>query len=455
MTATPPARRVRAPRASRASSTRLLVRRRLARTRLARSIVEPAVLVRRSAASDAAGSRTAARASGSIGGALDRRRRASGGESSDGGSRLGARDLRAPAFALLGDRARAPRAVRSCVWCVIDRRVTRTQDPNAIGAASQLSSRCAAARESSLALRRRRPVRWAMRVVKRSSYISTGTSSPSAPRQARRELARLARLLAVAAAQRQRQPDDHALDLALAHQLAQRARARACVRGPLDRLDRRHDRARRVADRAAAARAAVVEREHAHRPASAGRERRRSPPAPPRSRRRASRARARRPAPSCRGPPPPPPTTSAATLTTAPAFTPRATSAGATLATQVHAPVGGGAEHDRRRRRACPSGGRRASSSAFASGTSTTRGEHRRAVDLRRLSRQSVEVDRAGAAAPPAPPCLERLLELACAPLAASRPARRASSRTRAQLRGDLAEHAGRARAAARPPRAR
>ena len=46
----------------------------------------------------------------------------------------------------------------------------------ALRAASQLSSRCAAARESSLA---RPPVRSAKRVVKRSSYSSTGIGSSS------------------------------------------------------------------------------------------------------------------------------------------------------------------------------------------------------------------------------------------------------------------------------------
>src|SRR6202035_2068907 len=100
--------------------------------------------------------------------------------------------------------------------------------------------------------------------------------------------------------------------------------------GALDRLDRRDDRARRVAYGAAAARAAVVEREHAHQALRA----------------EAIAARAvsiaspsfsgSRP-PACGSgsrPPPPPPTTSAASLTIAPALTPRATSSGATLASR-------------------------------------------------------------------------------------------------------------------------
>ena len=110
-----------------------------------------------------------------------------------------------------------------------------------------------------------------MRVVKRSSCISTGTASPSRAAEPLGELARLARLLAVGAAQRQRQPDDHALDLALGTSCAQRARARARAPGapprsigvtivPVGSLTR-----------AAAAGAAVVEREHAHRLSSAPR----------------------------------------------------------------------------------------------------------------------------------------------------------------------------------------
>ena len=51
--------------------------------------------------------------------------------------------------------------------------------------------------------------------MKRSSYISTGTASDVAQRLDER--VRLARLLAVLAAKRQRQPDDDALGLLLAH----------------------------------------------------------------------------------------------------------------------------------------------------------------------------------------------------------------------------------------------
>ena len=202
-----------------------------------------------------------------------------------------------------------------------------------------------------------------MRVVKRSSCISTGTALAEPLGEPRGERARLARLLGVArrsataAGRRPRAPPR-----ARARARAAR-RARACCAGRGDGLDRRDDRAGGVAQRAAAARAAVVEREHAHArsalavraacalAAELARISRRAPPRSPRARRRSPRraCSGSRP-PACAivsRPPPPPPTTSAATLTTAPAFTPRSTSSGATLATQVHAAVGGRAEQDR------------------------------------------------------------------------------------------------------------
>ena len=76
-------------------------------------------------------------------------------------------------------------------------------------------------------LRRTRPERCARRVVKRSSYSSTGTPPPpSSSREALREVPRLARLLGVLAAQRQRQADEHELGLALGDELASRAKPR-------------------------------------------------------------------------------------------------------------------------------------------------------------------------------------------------------------------------------------
>ena len=55
--------------------------------------------------------------------------------------------------------------------------------------------------------------------MKRSSYVSTGTST--AARSASTNDVRLDRLRTVLAAQRQRQPDDDALDLVLEHERPQ------------------------------------------------------------------------------------------------------------------------------------------------------------------------------------------------------------------------------------------
>ena len=116
---------------------------------------------------------------------------------------------------------------------------------------------------------------------------------------------------------------------------------------------------RRVADRAAATRAAVVE---ARAPASI---RGRARSARPRSRRRAASSASSqllRIAPAGLrhrvAPPPPPPTTAAAALTIAPALTPRSTSEGATPTIRCTRPSSGGAEHDRGVAAACPSAGR-------------------------------------------------------------------------------------------------
>src|SRR5277367_1478216 len=186
-----------------------------------------------------------------------------------------------------------------------------------------------------------------------------------ASRELSGEGARLACLLGVAAVERQWQADDHALDLALARELAQ-LREAALGGGTRDRVDGCDDRAGGVAQRAAAARAAVVEREHPHQPASAA-----SIVARPVSMASARRSGSRPPAcASVSRPPPPPPTTSAARLTIAPAFTPRSTSSGATLATRCTRPSAAVpsriAEPGRR-----PLSRSSTSSSALASATST------------------------------------------------------------------------------------
>src|SRR5262249_29170750 len=77
------------------------------------------------------------------------------------------------------------------------------------------------------------------------------------------ERARLARLLGVGPAQPQREADDHPLDVAIAHELGQ-AREAAPGGGPLDRIDGRRPGPGRVAERATAPCAAVIEGKHAH-----------------------------------------------------------------------------------------------------------------------------------------------------------------------------------------------
>jgi hypothetical protein len=84
-----------------------------------------------------------------------------------------------------------------------------------------------------------------------------------APREPRSEVAGLGGLCAVAAAQAQRQPDDHDLRLALGDQRGERAEPGARA-GPQHRLERRDDRLARVADRDAGAGAAEVECENPH-----------------------------------------------------------------------------------------------------------------------------------------------------------------------------------------------
>ena len=66
-----------------------------------------------------------------------------------------------------------------------------------------------------------------MRVVKRSSCISTGIPLAEPRATVAGERARLARLLGVLAAQRERQPDHHPLHLALGAPAARAPRARA------------------------------------------------------------------------------------------------------------------------------------------------------------------------------------------------------------------------------------
>src|SRR5207248_1403225 len=74
---------------------------------------------------------------------------------------------------------------------------------------------------------------------------------------------RLARLLAVLAAQRQRQPDDDSLRLLGPDELEQPSEP-GFGRGPLDHADRSRERAGRVRDGHAGPRGTVVEREHLH-----------------------------------------------------------------------------------------------------------------------------------------------------------------------------------------------
>ena len=81
--------------------------------------------------------------------------------------------------------------------------------------------------------------------------------------QTLRKLSRLPRLRRVVARERQRQPDNNRFDVALADQRRELPDAGPAA-GAQHRLDRRHDGPGRIADRDAAARAAVVQREHAH-----------------------------------------------------------------------------------------------------------------------------------------------------------------------------------------------
>src|SRR3954471_4444586 len=149
------------------------------------------------------------------------------------------------------------------------------------------------------------------------------------------EGAGLARLLGIRPRQREREPHDDDLRLELAdhgHQAAE-----AAARGRLEhRVERRRQRAGRIRDREAAARAAVVERDDAAQ-ASACRT------ASSAARSASGSLSGSRP-PACAmvsRPPPPPPTTWAAALTTSPAFTPRSTAPGVAATSRLTRPSPG------------------------------------------------------------------------------------------------------------------
>ena len=164
-----------------------------------------------------------------------------------------------------GARAPAapPRARPPCAGRRSSRIAAAEQRPHGAATppwrASQSSSSTAAARESSLgraAAARRDRGREAL-VVHLDRHADARRASASAN-------ARVSRVWSLSrAAQRRRQADDDALHLASRTSSAT-ARQPPAGRRALDRLDRRHDRPRRVAQRAAAAGPAVVEREHAH-----------------------------------------------------------------------------------------------------------------------------------------------------------------------------------------------
>ena len=214
-----------------------------------------------------------------------------------------------------------------------------------------------------------------------------------------RERARLGGLRGVRARQRKRQPDDDEARLALAHDVAYAGEALA-RRRPQDGLDRRRERPGRVAERAAAARAAVVERKHAHRSRrlTTSRARLRSPRVPRRSRPAGPRGPCRRPAPSCRARPP-------AARDLRGGLDDRARLDAARDERRASRPRRGA----RARRRPCRARSRTASESlplmrSARSGRSlalatpaTTDGDDVRASDLRRGGGQRVGVDRARA----------------------------------------------------------
>ena len=123
---------------------------------------------------------------------------------------------------------------------------------------SQLCRRCAAATASSGALP---PKRCASAVVKRSSAVSTGTATTA--RSSLDERCRLGRLLAVLAAQRQRQADDDDLRLVLGDEprdLGQPGLRRRLA----DDADGAREGAARVGDGDAGPGSAVVQREDTH-----------------------------------------------------------------------------------------------------------------------------------------------------------------------------------------------
>ncbi len=247
--------------------------------------------------------------------------------------------------------------------------------------------------------------RWAIRVVKRSSCISTGTPA-QALRKPLGERARLARLVGVRRRQAPAEAPPRPARPRARRPAPQRAHA-ALGRRVGDLLDRRDDRARRVADRAPAAGAAVVQRQYPH--ASAGpsargrlpngwlttprprsrRGRRRSPP-------RASRDHGRRPGPSCpvrrrRRPRP-----GAAALTSSPGLQAPLHQRRRDARDQVHAPVERRCRARSPRRRACPSGGRPRRAAPSASGTSTAAVSTGAPPASPALRGQPVDVERPG-----------------------------------------------------------
>ena len=225
--------------------------------------------------------------------------------------------------------------------------------------------------------------------------------------------------------------------------------ARAWWPGCGDGRDRRDDRAGGVAQRAAAARAAVVEREHPHRARQAQRS---SIAARAASIASPSFSGSRPPAWAIVSrPPPPPPTISAAALDQLARLDAARDELGRDARDEVHAAVGGRAEQDRRV-------ARRPLSAVERRPAAPWRRRHRRpprARSPRRAPRRA-----AASASRSTPPAAARGRAAstpspgACARLARAHRRRRVLG-ARAQLRGDLSAAGGRARAAALPPPAR
>src|SRR5204863_389926 len=190
----------------------------------------------------------------------------------------------------------------------------------------------------------RRPAGSGPPVAERRRAAGAGTAPGPAPRrpalvveldrhrrhplaQRRREIPCRTGLLGVRSAQREREPHDHPVDAAVANQRADALEPRLGGRVG-QRPEWRGQRAGGIAERAATAGAAEVQRQHPHQRSEVSIASRAAFSAS------SSLAGSRPPARAMVSrPPPPPPVTRAATRTMSPARTPRSTRAGATLAT--------------------------------------------------------------------------------------------------------------------------